>query len=147
MRVAQQIAAALEATHANGVIHRDLKPANVYLTPDGGIKVLDYGIARDVTQPESDDGPEATLPGSILGTVSYMSPEQARGKPVDAATDLWAFGCVVYRMLCGRNAFPGDTRWDRLAAVLREEPDWGALPEDTPQQLRDLIERCLLKDR
>jgi TolB-like protein/Flp pilus assembly protein TadD len=108
--------------------------------------VLDFGIARD-TQPGADTEPEATLPGSILGTVSYMSPEQARGKGVDAATDLWAFGCVLYRILCGRNAFPGDTRWDRLAAVLREEPDLKALPVDTPQAIRDLIERCLVKDR
>ena len=147
LRIAQQIAAALEATHAKGVIHRDLKPANVYVTPSDDIKVLDFGIARDAAPPQSDAAPEPTLPGSILGTVSYMSPEQARGKPVDAATDLWAFGCVLYRMLAGRNAFPGDTRWDRLAAVLREEPDWGALPKDTPQPLRELIERCLIKDR
>ncbi|MCH7780647.1 MAG: protein kinase [Acidobacteria bacterium] len=147
LRIARQIAAALEATHAKGVIHRDLKPANVYVTPSDDIKVLDFGIARDAAPPQSDAAPEPTLPGSILGTVSYMSPEQARGKPVDAATDLWAFGCVLYRMLAGRNAFPGDTRWDRLAAVLREEPDWGALPKDTPQPLRELIERCLIKDR
>jgi len=147
LRIARQIAAALEATHAKDVIHRDLKPANVYVTPSGGIKVLDFGIARDTARPQNDAGPEPTLPGSILGTVSYMSPEQARSKPVDAATDLWAFGCVVYRMLAGRNAFSGDTRWDRLAAVLREEPDWEALPEDTPRPLRELIESCLVKDR
>ena len=146
LRIARQIAAALEATHARGVIHRDLKPANVHVTPNGDIKVLDFGIARDA-QPGGEEEPEATLPGSILGTVSYMSPEQARGKSVDAATDLWAFGCVMYRILCGRNAFGGDTRWDRLAAVLREEPDLQALPPDTPQPIRDLIERCLVKDR
>jgi len=147
LRIARQIAGALEATHEKGVIHRDLKPANVHVTPNGEIKVLDFGIARDASQPGRDAEPEATLPGSILGTVSYMSPEQARGKAVDAATDLWAFGCVLYRMLCGRNAFGGDTRWDRLAAVLREEPDLKALPVDTPQAIRDLIERCLVKDR
>ena len=147
LRIARQVAAALEATHEKGVIHRDLKPANVYVTPTGEAKVLDFGIARDAAQPGGEVEPEHTLPGSILGTVSYMSPEQARGKGVDAATDLWAFGCVLYRMLSGRNAFPGDTRWDRLAAVLREDPDMKALPDDTPQAIRDLVERCLEKDR
>ena len=148
LRIARQIAGALEATHARGVIHRDLKPANVQLTPGGDIKVLDFGIARDAEQPGGDSlGSGPTRPGSILGTVSYMSPEQARGKPVDGATDLWAFGCVVYRMLSGTAAFPGDTRWDRLASVLREEPDWDALPGDTPPLVVELIKRCLAKDR
>ncbi len=147
LRIARQVAAALEATHERGVIHRDLKPANIYVTPAGDAKVLDFGIARDIAQPGGETEPEHTLPGSILGTVSYMSPEQARGKGVDAATDLWAFGCVLYRMLAGKNAFGGDTRWDRLAAVLREEPDLKALPAETPQAIRDLIARCLEKDR
>jgi len=154
LSIGRQIASALQATHACGVIHRDLKPANIYITPDGGVKVLDFGIARAASdhtagQPQADSlpgAPERTRPGTILGTVSYMSPEQARGKPLDARTDLWSFGCVLYRMLCGRVAFEGETRWDKLAAVLRQEPDWGALPTDTPESVRDLLRHCLEKD-
>jgi hypothetical protein len=151
LSIARQIAAALEATHQRGVIHRDLKPANVYLTPGGEIKVLDFGIARGIEPTASEDAlpvraPERTQPGMILGTVSYMSPEQARGKPLDARADMWSFGCLLFRMLSGRPAFHGETRWDRLAAVLREDPEWSALPADTPETIRDLLQRCLEKE-
>jgi serine/threonine protein kinase len=151
LSIARQIAAALEATHERGVIHRDLKPANIYVTPASDVKVLDFGIARDI-QPAIDEDSRATptaertQPGTILGTVSYMSPEQARGKPLDERTDLWSFGCVLYTMLTGHPAFAGETRWDKLAAVLREDPDWDALPPETPGPIRELLHRCLEKD-
>jgi serine/threonine protein kinase/tetratricopeptide (TPR) repeat protein len=153
MSIARQIAAALEATHERGVIHRDLKPANIYVTPSGEVKVLDFGIARDIEPDVPLDDPAAvpdrtpshTEPGTILGTVSYMSPEQARGKPLDPRTDIWSFGCVLFRMLAGEAAFDGETRWDRLAAVLREEPDWSVLPAETPPPVRVMLQRCLEK--
>jgi len=152
LAIARQIASALEATHERGVIHRDLKPANVYVTPAGEVKVLDFGIARGIgpgglADPGGQEpGSDKTQPGMILGTVAYMSPEQARGKKLDAGTDMWSFGCVLYKMLTGSPAFRGETRWDQLAAVLREEPDWSALPEGTPRAVRELLERCLCKD-
>jgi TolB-like protein/Flp pilus assembly protein TadD len=146
LSAARQIAAALEATHERGVIHRDLKPANIHLTPGGEVKVLDFGIARDMAPAEpGEEARDETRPGVILGTVSYMSPEQARGKPLDARTDLWSLGCVLYQMLAGRPPFSGETRWDKLAALLREEPDWNALPERTPASVRDLLRGCLDK--
>ncbi len=153
LKVAGQIAEGLEAAHEQGVIHRDLKPANVKVTPEGRVKVLDFGLAKAFA---GLDGPDlsnvATLTvagteeGKILGTPSYMSPEQARGQPVDKRTDNWAFGCVFYEMLTGRQAFAGKTLTDTLAAVLEREPDWQALPASTPAKLRDLLRRCLLKD-
>jgi len=148
LSIGSQVAAALEATHERGVIHRDLKPANIYVTPDGHVKVLDFGIARDLeAEPEDESSSDSTgtQPGSILGTVDYMSPEQARGRPLDARTDLWSFGGVLYRMLAGKTAFDGETRWDKLVAVLRQEPDWEALPDETPGPVRELLERCLQK--
>jgi eukaryotic-like serine/threonine-protein kinase len=156
LKLAQQIAEALEAAHEKGVIHRDLKPANIKITPDGTVKVLDFGLAK------ADDagfsGIEAlsnsptlrtlaSSPGMILGTAAYMSPEQAKGRPVDRRTDIFAFGCVFYEMLTGRRAFDGEDVSDTLAAVLRAEADWSALPEDAPPGLRTLIQRCLAKDR
>jgi Tol biopolymer transport system component len=145
---ARQIADALEAAHEKGIIHRDLKPANVALTGNPKtVKVLDFGLAKTA---EADGVQEAsdgrTLEGMIIGTPAYMSPEQARGQPIDKRTDIWAFGCVVYEMLAGEKAFRGDTAPDILSAVLNSEPDWSALPAATPPNIRRLVERCLEKD-
>jgi Tol biopolymer transport system component len=151
--VAGQIAAALEAAHAAGVVHRDLKPANVKRTPDGTVKVLDFGLAKALSPEAASGTPDpalsptmtsaGTVAGMILGTAAYMSPEQARGKPVDRRTDLWAFGCVVYECLTGTRLFHGETVSDSLAAVLRKDPDWSLLPEDTPPTIRLMLRRCL----
>src|SRR5262249_2134678 len=156
LKIAQQIAEALQAAHDKGVIHRDLKPATIKITPDGTVKVLDFGLAKagDVGSSDADvlsNSPTlrtlASSPGMILGTAAYMSPEQAKGKPVDRRTDIFAFGCVLYEMLTGKRAFEGDDVSDTLAAVLRAEPDWSLLPADVPPGLRTVIQRCLEKDR
>ena len=156
LRIGRQIAEALEAAHERGIIHRDLKPANIKVTPEGRVKVLDLGLAKafDTKETSSDSDAslsptlvlEGTQPGVILGTAEYMSPEQARGKAVDKRTDIWAFGCVMYEVLTGRRAFTGETVTDVLAAIVTAEPDWDALPADTPQRIRDLLGRCLQKD-
>jgi serine/threonine protein kinase/Tol biopolymer transport system component len=151
----RQIAAGLEAAHEKGIIHRDLKPANVRITPEGQAKVLDFGLAKSfpgVVAAESDldtrSAPDSqTGEGRILGTVAYMSPEQARGQAVDKRTDVWAFGCVLYEALTGRRAFAGGTMSDTFAAVLDREVDWERLPAGTPAGLRSLLRRCLQKDR
>ena len=154
LAIATQIAAGLEAAHDSGVIHRDLKPANVMIRRDGSVKILDLGLARSVetsTAP-SDPSLSPTIPsggtatGVILGTAAYMSPEQARGRALDKRTDVFSFGCVLYECLTGRRAFPGETISDTLAAVLRGEPDWEALPPDTPGPVRRVLHRCLQKD-
>jgi serine/threonine protein kinase/Tol biopolymer transport system component len=153
LAIARQITDALEAAHDKGIIHRDLKPANVKITPDGVVKVLDFGLAKVVAGDAASDltqSPASTLGDHhervVLGTSSYMSPQQARGMPVDKRTDIWAFGCLLYEMLSGRRAFQGETASDAIAAVLEREPDWTLLPATIPQSIRTLIEQCLEKD-
>jgi hypothetical protein len=155
LEIVRQIAEALEAAHEKGIVHRDLKPANIKIAPNGSVKVLDFGVAK-ATAHDSVDGAlssaptatmEATAHGVIVGTAAYMSPEQARGQPVDKRTDVWAFGCVLYEMLAGRRAFTGDTASDVLARVIERDPDWAALPAALPEPIRRLLERSLRKDR
>ncbi|HEX7792781.1 MAG TPA: serine/threonine-protein kinase [Vicinamibacterales bacterium] len=154
--IAKQIAEALEAAHERAIVHRDLKPANIKLRPDGAVKVLDFGLAKaiepasplssDVSQSPTITAPLMTHAGIIVGTAAYMSPEQARGQRVDAQTDIWAFGCVLYEMLSGRAAFGRATLTDTMAAVIEIEPDWTALPRSTPPGVVRLLRRTLEKN-
>ncbi|MHC4385165.1 MAG: protein kinase domain-containing protein, partial [Planctomycetota bacterium] len=158
LSIARQIADAVETAHAKGVIHRDLKPGNVKITPDGTAKVLDFGLAKTVVDdPGTASGlissptvvtlNSPTVPGVILGTAGYISPEQARAKVVDRRTDVWSFGCILYEMLTGQQIFGGETATDSLGAIMHKEPDWSALPPETPPAVRLLLRRCLAKDR
>jgi len=155
LTIGRQIAEAVEAAHEKGIIHRDLKPSNVKITPDGAVKVLDFGLARaladDPTGTDIAHSPtitaQHTRPGVVLGTAAYMSPEQARGRALDRRTDIWSFGVVLYECLVGSRPFEGETATDLIAKILEREPDWDALPETTPPNVRMLLQRCLQKDR
>ncbi|TVQ64505.1 MAG: serine/threonine protein kinase, partial [Phycisphaerales bacterium] len=161
IEIAVQIAAGVEAAHEAGVIHRDLKPANIIVTPDGQAKVLDFGLARveeassssagvnqdspTITSPAIQHSP--TMPGVILGTAAYMSPEQARGRKVDKRTDIWSFGVVLYEMLVGASPFHGETVSDSIGAVLHKNLDLDRLPASTPTNVRRVLDRCLVRDK
>ena len=158
LEIASRVAEGLEVAHEKSVVHRDLKPANIKITPDGKVKVLDFGLAKDVAADRSGvqdalnsptltaASPAYTRAGVILGTAAYMSPEQARGKPVDKRADIWAFGCILFECLTGKMAFGGETVTDILAAVVKSEPQWRALPDEAGPRVHELLGRCLQKD-
>ena len=151
LAIAVQICDGLEAAHERGIVHRDLKPANIKLRADGSVTILDFGLARAGDGDRSDAATSptmvpATAVGMVMGTAAYMSPEQARARTVDRRTDIWAFGCVLFEMLAGTRAFPGDSVTDVLVAVVQHEPDWTRLPPSTPTRVVELLRRCLQKN-
>ena len=154
MGVCRQITEGLEGAHEKGIIHRDLKPANIKMTPEGKVKILDFGLAKAFRDDPAGIDPaqsptitdQMTRPGVIMGTAAYMSPEQARGKPADKRADIWAFGCILYECLTGKRAFEGETVTEIVAAILKGEPNWQALPAASPWRIKDLLHRCLRKD-
>src|SRR5437879_12666035 len=155
LRIGVQIAEALEAAHEKGIIQRDLKPGNVKVTPERKVEVLEFGLAKAFAGDEAGSDPSnsptlslaATMHGVILGTAAYMSPEQARGNAVDKRTDIWAFGCVLYELLTCKQAYEGQDITEIVAAVVKSEPYWQVLPSATPAQIRNLLRRCLQKDK
>ena len=150
LHIARQIAEGLETAHENGIIHRDLKPANIKVTPDGKVKVLDFGLAKAFAVASSNTDiavsptitADFTREGVVLGTAAYMSPEQARGKTLDKRTDIWSFGCVFYECFTGAKPFVGETTSDIIARILEREPDWAPLPPQTPPVVQLLLRRC-----
>ncbi|MHC4681676.1 MAG: bifunctional serine/threonine-protein kinase/formylglycine-generating enzyme family protein [Planctomycetota bacterium] len=146
LSIALQIAEAVAAAHEHDVIHRDLKPGNIKITPEGKVKVLDFGLAKAVGGKAADQQSTVTEPGRVIGTPAYMSPEQARGKPTDKRSDIWSFGCVLYEMLAGKIPFKGQTVSDTLANILDQDPDWHILPSEAGPQVRKIISKCLEKD-
>jgi len=146
LSVGRQVAEAISAAHKKGIVHRDLKPGNIKITPDGQVKVLDFGLAKPHTGETENAQTTATQRDHIMGTPAYMSPEQARGEEADHHTDIWSFGCIIYQMLTGYLPFEGQTATDTLARIIEREPDWAALPQETPTSIRTLVQRCLEKN-
>ena len=146
LTIALQIAEAVAAAHEHGVIHRDLKPGNIKITPEGKVKVLDFGLAKASTSEAITEETTVTQPGRVMGTPAYMSPEQACGKSTDRRTDIWSFGCVLYEMLSGHPPFESETATEIMACIIEREPDWELLPQETPTNIRTLLRRCLEKD-
>jgi len=146
LSIGRQIAEAISAAHKKGIVHRDLKPGNIKITPDGQVKVLDFGLAKPFARQDKKREITETQPGRVIGTPAYMSPEQARGKETDHRTDIWSFGCMMYQMLSGHLPFEGETATDTLARIIEREPDWQALPKNTPENVRNLLRRCLEKN-